>query len=354
MKVAVFADLHLDTQFTWAPPDVAHRRRLRLRQVMTKMLSIAAEENVRAVLCGGDLYEQDNFEPDTGEFIRQACRSIAPIPVFFAPGNHDWLGPASLYAQVDWPTNVHIFDTDRLSRYEIEDGVSLWGAAHCAPANTDGFLDDFRVDAGGVNLALFHGSEQSGLFAQGEGKKPHEPFRQEQIAAAGLDFAFVGRWADFDERAATIAVAGKVVRVAGKGLVRVAETKTAAGRRTIPLPRFAVDMLRNRRGLPFLGEQSVIFPSASGALRDPDSFNAHWRQVRDELGVPGVSSHSFRKTLATLIDDGGLSARIGADHLGHSQVSMTQDRYMARGRVHTQVADLMDRTVTRVNESHES
>jgi hypothetical protein len=43
------------------------------------------------------------------------------------------------------------------------------------------------------------------------------------------------------------------------------------------------------------------------------------------------------------------SARIGADHLGHSKVSMTQDRYMTRGRVRTQVAELLDRTV-RVND----
>ncbi len=50
-----------------------------------------------------------------------------------------------------------------------------------------------------------------------------------------------------------------------------------------------------------------------------------------------------------VIDDDGLSARIGADHLGHSKVSMTQDRYMTRGRVHTQVAELLDRTV-RIND----
>jgi hypothetical protein len=43
--------------------------------------------------------------------------------------------------------------------------------------------------------------------------------------------------------------------------------------------------------------------------------------------------------LATLIDDEGLSARVGADHVGHAKVSMTQDRYV-RGRVHTEVADL--------------
>jgi hypothetical protein len=57
--------------------------------------------------------------------------------------------------------------------------------------------------------------------------------------------------------------------------------------------------------------------------------------------MAGTINGSFRKTVATLIDDEGLSARIGADHLGHTHVSMPQDRYMARGHVHTQVADLL-------------
>jgi integrase len=82
------------------------------------------------------------------------------------------------------------------------------------------------------------------------------------------------------------------------------------------------------------------------ATRDPDNFAGQWRAARNELGVPDVSTHSFRKTVATLIDDAGLSARIGADHLGHARVSMTQDRYMSRGRQHTQVADLLDDAVS--------
>ena len=153
------------------------------------------------------------------------------------------------------------------------------------------------------------------------------------------------RWTDFDEKAGTVAITGKVIRASGKGLVRVDETKTAAGRRTVPLPSFAVVALAERRTKPFLGEQSVIFPSTAGTLRDPDNFNARWRKAREALGVPDVTSHSFRRTLATLIDDEGLSARIGADHLGHSRVSETQDTYMARGRVHPQVAELLDRTI---------
>ena len=128
-------------------------------------------------------------------------------------------------------------------------------------------------------------------------------------------------------------------------LVRIEDTKTDAGKRTIQLPRFAIAALVDRRKLPYLGEQAVIFPSTAGTLRDPNNFGKQWRTVREDLGVPEVTTHSFRKTVATLIDDEGLSARIGADQLGHAKVSMTQDRYMSRGWVHTEVAELLDRTI---------
>jgi hypothetical protein len=109
-------------------------------------------------------------------------------------------------------------------------------------------------------------------------------------------------------------------------------------------------VLTERRKRPYIGEQQVIFASSSGTFRDPDNFGAAWRVARDELGVPDVASHSLCKNVATLIDDAGLSARIGTDHLGHAKVSMPQDRYMSRGRVHTQVADLLDRAMTDIND----
>jgi integrase len=154
-------------------------------------------------------------------------------------------------------------------------------------------------------------------------------------------------WKNFDAKAETLTITGKVIRAAGKrGLMRVDETKTAAGRRTLPLPSFAVTVLTARRSLPFLGQQSMVFPSAAAGWRDPDNFRARWAEVRDDLGVPGSTTHSFRKSVATLIDDEGLSARIGADHLGHTRISMTQDKYFARGRTHTAVADMLNRTIT--------
>jgi integrase len=127
----------------------------------------------------------------------------------------------------------------------------------------------------------------------------------------------------------------------------VRQDRTKGGdERSVPLPQFAVDALHRRKG----GRQGpntvgVIFPSSTGTLRDPDNFGKQWREVRESLGLPDVSSHSFRKTVATLIDDSGPSARIGADQLGHARPSMTQDVYMSRGQVHTEVAEVLDKAL---------
>ena len=139
-------------------------------------------------------------------------------------------------------------------------------------------------------------------------------------------------------------MSGKIARIQGDGLKRLDSGKTDSSERTVPLPEFAIPPTE-RRGRPFWGEQRMIFPSSVGTCRDPDNFNKQWRKVRGDLGFLDVTSHSFRKSVATMIDDAGMPARVGADQLGHAKVSMTQDRYMRRGKVHTEVAALLDRSI---------
>jgi DNA repair exonuclease SbcCD nuclease subunit len=115
--------------------------------------------------------------------------------VFLAPGNHDWYGPDSVYARAGWAPHVTVFTEPVLRRYPLAEGFTLWGAAHCGPANTPGFFDrGFAADGQGVHIALFHGSEQGLLGFERGGKKPHAPFRSAQIAEAGLRYAFVGHF----------------------------------------------------------------------------------------------------------------------------------------------------------------
>jgi integrase len=55
-----------------------------------------------------------------------------------------------------------------------------------------------------------------------------------------------------------------------------------------------------------------------------------------------VTSHTFRKTAATILDEAALSARLVADQLGHARPSMTQDVYLARRAVDSQAATALE------------
>ena len=66
-----------------------------------------------------------------------------------------------------------------------------------------------------------------------------------------------------------------------------------------------------------------------------------------------MTSHNFRETVATALDDAGQSARQIADHVGHSQVSMTQDVYLGRKAANPEAAEVLDRLLRRADgENH--
>lgn len=58
-----------------------------------------------------------------------------------------------------------------------------------------------------------------------------------------------------------------------------------------------------------------------------------FREVRAGTDFDWVKPHTYRKTVATILDSSGASARMIADQLGHSRISMTQDVYMGRRAV---------------------
>jgi exonuclease SbcD len=194
MRILLVSDVHLDSSFAWAKLEVARRRRQALRDALARSIQLAIDQHVDVICCGGDLFEHERVSPDTGQFLRVQFERAYPIRIFISPGNHDWLGHESLYRRVSWTPNVHVFDGRRLTSVPIADGLTLWGAAHFAPAGTPDFLEKFRVDRSGIHVALFHGSEQSSFPTEEQGKQPHAPFQAEEIEAAGLHFALLGHY----------------------------------------------------------------------------------------------------------------------------------------------------------------
>jgi integrase len=73
-----------------------------------------------------------------------------------------------------------------------------------------------------------------------------------------------------------------------------------------------------------------VLPDARGGWRDRSNVGKSFRQVRLGSDFEWVKTHTYRTTVATLLDQSGASARMIADQLGHSHVSMTQDVYLGR------------------------
>jgi integrase len=168
----------------------------------------------------------------------------------------------------------------------------------------------------------------------------------------------------------TVEINSTIIRVKGQGLFIQEWPKTAAGWRRLALPPYVARIIERRQHEPRRpAPQGVVFGSPLGHLRDPSNTAADLREVLDGIGCPEcegrgwlaspdasgnrvrcgagpfswVTSHVFRKTVATRLDESGLSARQIADQLGHAHPSITQDVYMGRKVVTVEAARLLDR-----------
>jgi integrase len=152
-------------------------------------------------------------------------------------------------------------------------------------------------------------------------------------------------WHAVDLQAGTIEVRAAAVRVRGQGLV-VKTTKTDAGTRTLVLPRWCTAMLRDRanRLTATTNDRGgrPVFPAPRGGWRDPSNTQADLRDAFTAAGFAWVTSHVFRKTVATLRDQAGLSSRAAADQLGHANTSMTTDVYFGRKVATTGAAAVLE------------
>lgn len=101
-------------------------------------------------------------------------------------------------------------------------------------------------------------------------------------------------------------------------------------------------MLKKRR-LAIAPGVRPVFTDSLGGWRDPSNVRRIWRKVRDAAGIDGLVSHTLRKTVASFLDDAAVPTRKISDQLGHSRVSMTQDRYLGRKLTDRQTAEVLEK-----------
>ena len=171
----------------------------------------------------------------------------------------------------------------------------------------------------------------------------------ESLAVRRLDVNLAGvpvRSAEGKRQVPVVTIAGNVTWVKGKGLVRH-DGKSEASLRVIPLPRFAVDILRRRLEEP--GDQEwPLFPAAGRdgvvSYRWPANVRRTLRSVREEVGLDWMTPHTWRRTYATILDDEiTLTDRMKADLMGQAQ--FLKDTYVSRGELHVGAAVLLDAAI---------
>ncbi len=181
MKLFHTADLHMDSAFAALDEEKAALRRSEQRALLARMADLARAEKADAVLMCGDMLDSARSFAQTDEALAEFCESVA-MPVFIAPGNHDWYGASSPYARLKLPGNTHIFKTLEPEAVELADGT-VWGAGWLA--ETAPPLTGFRVPEGGVNVMALHA-----VVGAPDGR--YRTISEEAIAASGLDYLALG------------------------------------------------------------------------------------------------------------------------------------------------------------------
>jgi integrase len=148
-----------------------------------------------------------------------------------------------------------------------------------------------------------------------------------------------------DPQAAVIEVTAIVVRLKGGARIQT-RPKSEAGWRVIAAPANVVAACARRTAESWLDNpHQLFFPTKQGGPRDASNANSRIKAaiIRIDQELSWVTSHTFRKTVATRMDEAGLSARAIADHIGHSNPSMTLDVYMGRGVAVAEAATILGR-----------
>ena len=133
------------------------------------------------------------------------------------------------------------------------------------------------------------------------------------------------KWQDFEEKTGRLHVRRTAHRRKGGG-VRVGETKTETGTRTILLPPSTVEILKARKKKSY---SDWIFhnPVVPEVPMDPSTAYHRLKTLLRYAELPSIRFHDLRHTFATHALTSGVDAKTLSTILGHTNASFTLDTY---------------------------
>lgn len=152
-------------------------------------------------------------------------------------------------------------------------------------------------------------------------------------ARIGEALAIRRRDVDVTSPQLSVSIRGTIVTPRGEPPYRQDYTKTAKSRRTVAIPSFTAEALRLR--LAMMGDLSpdaLVFCSRNGTALTMNNVRRQLRHVLDLASIEGVTPHSFRRTVATAINESA-DIDLAAELLGHTDSKITIQHYIRRNEM---------------------
>ncbi len=108
--------------------------------------------------------------------------------------------------------------------------------------------------------------------------------------------------------------------------------KTIRSRRTLPLPPFVAEYLRDHQArmqaerqaaTEWRNDWNLVFVTETGAPINGTWLTHHFQYLLEQAGLPEIDYHGLRHTTGTFLAYLGVSAPAIRDLLGHTQLSTT-------------------------------
>lgn len=183
VRILHAADFHLDSPYSSLTEERAALRRREARELLGSLAEAADRERAQIVLLAGDLFDSSASYWETQEMLQRMLSDIK-VPVFIAPGNHDYWSSRSPYSFMELPENVHVFHSQTVRSVELPElGCRVWGAGFTAPV-CDSLLTGFRAESSElVDIMVMHGEL---------GGDRYNRITEDEIASSGLDYLALG------------------------------------------------------------------------------------------------------------------------------------------------------------------
>ncbi|MBR2048248.1 MAG: metallophosphoesterase [Oscillospiraceae bacterium] len=185
IKILHSADWHMDATLRAFTPEQRIALRREMLALPGKIADICIREDCDLVLLSGDLFDGFSYTPESVSAVRNALLRME-VPVFIAPGNHDYCRGGSPWMQEDWPVNVFIFDKPQITSYRLPElSCRVYGAGFDS-IDCPGLLNGFQADAEErYAVMVLHGDPTAA-------DSPYCPVTAAQVRDSGLDYLALG------------------------------------------------------------------------------------------------------------------------------------------------------------------